>query len=84
MALREKVKFGKVLLQGAKLGASTLVLLEDLQGMALLATSTDNPPSGVAGYAKGCLLLVNKAHVNIVWMNVGSRTSCSFSAVQFA
>jgi hypothetical protein len=86
MSTREKVRFGKVGLTGVLKGAAgddKIVLLEDGLGDALLATGTAIPADTTSGFAKGCLFIDTNvgAGTSGLYVNVGTRTSCTFKLV---
>jgi len=87
MSSREKVRFGKVMLQGVRHGTTfasdEVVLLEDALGDILLATGTSVPANTSDGYAKGCLFIDTNVATGTtgLYCNKGTKDSCVFTAV---
>ena len=86
MSVREKVRFGKVMLTGVPkgaVGADTLVLLEDNLGDALFVTGTTVPTDTTPGYAKSCLFIDTNVATGTgsLYLNKGTRRSCAFTLV---
>jgi len=59
------------------MNSSVLVLCEDLyQNSLIIKCTSANIPSGVAGYAVGCLLIATDT--GAMYTNVGTTSSCNF------
>lgn len=83
MARYEQLTVTKLTVDGELINKSGAIriLLTDGSGNALLATGA-SVPSGVKGYAKGCLFIeTDAASGSAIYTNVGTAASCNFSKI---